>query len=285
MRIAVLGLGRMGVALGARLLERDHDVLVWNRSPGKAGELVEAGAKEVGSIAEAAGDVEVVVTMVANDEAVREVALGDGGVVPSLGPGAVYVDCSTVSPALSTELGEAAGSDRFVALPVLGAPSAVRSGAASYLAGGEEAVVARVEPMLAALSDKVRRYPSPAMALAAKLATNLVLLSAVTALAEAFAVGRAGGLDDDQLRTLLAESPMVPPGLRNRFDGVLTGEQEPWWGAALGAKDAGLAAALARSTGVELPVADAVRDRYDAAARAGLADADIATVGRLYRPR
>jgi 3-hydroxyisobutyrate dehydrogenase-like beta-hydroxyacid dehydrogenase len=205
--------------------------------------------------------------------------------VQSLAGAAVYVDCSTVSPALSAELAEAAGSDRFVALPVLGAPGAVRSGGATYLAGGEEAVVARLEPMLATLSDRVRRYPTPATALAAKLATNLILLSAVTALAEACAVGRAGGLTDDQLRALLAESPMVPPGLHNRFEGVLTGEQEAWWGAALGAKDAGLAAALAQSAGVEVPVAEAVRDRYDAAAQAGLADADIATVGRLYRPR
>ncbi|HEX3621867.1 MAG TPA: NAD(P)-dependent oxidoreductase [Acidimicrobiales bacterium] len=283
MRIAMLGLGRMGGALGARLLEGGHELAVWNRSPGKAGELVAAGARETGSVLEAVGDVEVAVTMLANDEAVRHVALDAGGVVASLAAGSVYVDCSTVSPALSTELAEAAGPERFVALPVLGAPAAVRSGAATYLAGGDGAAVARLEPMLRSLCDKVRRYPEPAMALAAKLATNLVLLSGVTALAESFAVGRAGGLTDDQLRDLLGESPMVAPGLRNRFDGVLTGEQEPWWGTALGAKDAGLAAALARSAGLDAPVAEAVQRRLDEAAGAGAPDDDIATVGRLYR--
>lgn len=284
-RIAVLGLGRMGRALGARLLEGGHELVVWNRSAGKAAELVDAGAEEAGSVAEAAAAVEVVVTALANDGAVRDVALGDRGVVASLGAGAVYVDCSTVSPGLSTELAESAGADRFVALPVLGAPAAVRSGAATYLAGGDDGVIDRIEPMMATLSGSIRRYPAPAVALAAKLATNLVLLAGVTALAESFAVGRAGGLTDDQLRALLGESPVVAPGLHNRFDGVLTGEHESWWNTTLGAKDAGLAGDLARAAGIGLPVADAVRSRLEEAAQAGLADADIATVGRLYRTR
>ncbi len=283
MRIAVLGLGRMGCALADRLLEGGHEVVVWNRSPGKAADLSDAGAKEVRTIREAVAPVDVVVTILADDEAVRHVALGDGGVVAALAPDSIYVDCSTVSPALSRELAGAAGADRFVALPVLGAPSAVRSGAAGYLAGGRDDVVARIGPMLASLSETVRHYPAPSLALAAKLATNLVLLAGATTLAESFAVGRAGGLGDDQLRDLLAESPMVAPGLRNRFDGILTGEHESWWSNALGAKDAGLAAALAREAGIDVPVAEAVHSRFDEAAGSGLADADIATVGRLYR--
>src|SRR5207247_11055151 len=82
---------------------------------------------------------------------------------------------------------------------------------------------------LASLTTDVRRYELPSQATAAKLASNLVLLAGITALAESFAVGRAGGLSDDELRNLLAESPLVAPGLRNRFAGLLTGAQEPWW--------------------------------------------------------
>jgi 3-hydroxyisobutyrate dehydrogenase len=283
MRIAVLGLGRMGAALAGRLVEEGHDVVVWNRSPGKGGELVDAGAKEASSIDEAVTSADVAVTFVSDDDAVRHVALDDGGVVASLAPESIYVDCSTVSPAMSAELAGAAGAERFVAMPVLGSPAAVRSGQGMYLAGGRDDVLDRLQPMVASLSKSVRRYPEPPLALTAKLTSNLVLLAGVATLAEAFAVGRAGGLTDDQLRELLAESPVVAPALHNRFEGVLGGDQDAWWTTTLGAKDARLAAALAEGDDVDVPVADAVRERFAEAARRGLDDADIVAVAQLYR--
>jgi len=87
----------MGQAVAARLMGGGHDVVVWNRSPGKAGKVVAAGGWEAHSIAEAVSGREVVVTSLANDDAVRGVALGDGGIRSAIGPEAVYADCSTVS--------------------------------------------------------------------------------------------------------------------------------------------------------------------------------------------
>src|SRR5438067_12029144 len=98
MRIAVIGLGRMGIAFAARLQEQGHEVVAWNRSPGKADELVDGGAKAASSVAEAVGITEVAVTFLSDDDAVRQVALDEEGVIPSLGPGQIYADCSTVSP-------------------------------------------------------------------------------------------------------------------------------------------------------------------------------------------
>jgi 3-hydroxyisobutyrate dehydrogenase len=279
MDVAVLGMGRMGSALAGRLLDGGHRVVVWNRSPGRAAELVAAGAREAPTVADAAKGADVVVTMLANDDAVRAVALGE--LRPALGDGTVYVDCSTVSPVLGAELAEAFPA-RFVALPVIGSPAAVRAGQAVFLAGGDRGLVVRLGPVLAALSSSIRRYATPSLALTAKLTSNLLLLSEVVALAEAFAVGRSGGLTDVQLRELLGPSPLVPPGLGNRFDGILTGAQDPWWTTVLGGKDAGLAIGVAHAAGVGLPVAEEVRRRYETAAVDGLADADIATVTRLY---
>ena len=105
----------------------------------------------------------------------------------------------------------------------------------------------------------------------------------MVALAESFAVGRSGGLTDDQLRELLGTSPMLPPGLKNRFEDVLGGSQEGWWTTVLGAKDAGLALEVARQAHVELPVAAVVQKAYEKAASSGLSDADIAAVTELYR--
>src|SRR5207237_996430 len=177
----------------------------------------------------------------------------------------------TVSPGLSAELAEAF-EPRFLAMPVLGSPAAVSAGQALFLTGGDAGIVDRLGPVTSSLSDTVRRYHSAPLAIAAKLATNLLLLSEVVALAESFAVGRSGGLRDDQLRDLLGASPLLPPGLKNRFEAVLDGSQEGWWTTVLGAKDAGLALDVARESHVELPVATVVRARYNEAASSGLDD-------------
>ena len=278
MDIAVLGMGRMGRALAARLLEGGHSVVVWNRSKGKADEVVSAGGREATSVADAVHGADVVITMLADDDALRDVALGE--LRPSIGQKTIYVDCSTVSPALSGELAEAFPGC-FLALPVLGSPLAVRAGQATYLPGGNADLVERLAPVLASLSDNVRRYDTEPLALTAKLATNLLLLSQVVALAETFAVGRCGGLTDDQLRELLGGNPLVA-GLKNRFEGVLTGSQDGWWSTVLGAKDAGLAIDIAQGADVELPVAQVVQSLYDKAAASGLDQADIAAVTELY---
>lgn len=279
MDIAVLGMGRMGSALAMRLLDGGHQVTVWNRSQGKAGEVVSAGAREAQNVADAVHDADVVITMLANDDAVRAVA---EDLRSSLGDQAIYVNTSTVSPALSSELARAFPG-RFLAMPVLGSPDAVRAGQAGYLPGGDGSVADRLAPLLSSLSTTVHRYDTPALATTAKLASNLLLLSQITALAESFAVGRSGGLSDDQLRELLGSSPMVAPGIKNRFEAVLTGPHDGWWTTVLGAKDATMAINLAHEANVELPEAEAVRRLYDQAAASGLDHADIAAVTDLYR--
>jgi 3-hydroxyisobutyrate dehydrogenase len=281
MDVAVLGMGRMGRALAGRLLEGGHQVTVWNRSKGRAGEVVAAGAREADSVADAVEGVDVVLTMVANDDAVRAVAFGQ--LRSSIGDGTIYVDSSTVSPGLSLELAEAF-EPRFLAMPVLGNPAAVSAGQAVFLTGGDAGIVDRLDPVISSLTNTVRRYDSAPLAIAAKLATNLLLLSEVVALAESFAVGRSGGLREDQLRELLGTSPLLPLGLKNRFEDVLGGSQEGWWTTVLGAKDAGLALGVARTADVELPVATVVQQAYEKAAASGLDDADIAAVTELYRP-
>jgi 3-hydroxyisobutyrate dehydrogenase-like beta-hydroxyacid dehydrogenase len=280
MDIAVLGMGRMGSALAIRLLGGGHRVTVWNRSKGKAGLVASAGAHEAASVTDAVRDADVVITMLANDDAVRSVALGE--LRSSIGDQSIYVNSSTVSPALNSELADAFPG-RFLAMLVLGSPDSVSAGQAVYLAGGDGSVADRVAPVLSSLSASIRRYPTPSQATAAKLASNLLLLSQVTALAESFAVGRSGGLSDDQLRELLGSSPMVAPGIGNRFEAVLTGPQDGWWTTVLGAKDAGLAISVARAANVELPEAEAVKRQYDQAAASGLDHADIAAVTDLYR--
>ncbi len=281
MKIAVLGLGNMGLALSERLLQGGHDLTVWNRSKGRADPLLQIGATEADTPAAAVASAEVVITSLANDDAVRGVALGEGGILSAIGD-RIYVDCSTISPGLSAELSEALA--RFVALPVLGAPQAVRSGDAMYLAGGAAETVDGIRPLLATLSERVKYYPRQEMASAAKLAANLLLLSGIATLAEAFTVARAGGLGDAELTDLFAESALVAPGVKNRFRAILEGSGPTWWTTELGAKDARLASeSVSAQDTTRLRIGPALRDLYQAAADAGFRDDDVAFVARIYR--
>jgi 3-hydroxyisobutyrate dehydrogenase-like beta-hydroxyacid dehydrogenase len=277
MQIAVLGMGRMGQAVAGRLLEQGVDVSVWNRSPGRTAEAVAAGARDAGSVEEAVAGADVTYSSLADDAAVRAVA----SQVRTAIDGGIYVEGSTISPRLGGEL--AAEFDRFAAMPVLGSPDVVRAGAATFLLGGPPDVVADLGPLWSALSSNHLVYASASHAYTAKLTVNLLLLDGIVALAESVAVGRSGGLTDDQLRELLAGSPMVAPGMRNRLEAVVSGGGSTWWSITLGAKDAGLAVALAGDAGAELPVTELVRRRYQEAARRGFQDDDIATVAALYR--
>ncbi len=280
MRIAVLGMGRMGRAVAGRLLEGGHRVSVWNRTPGRAGDLVGAGATEAGDIDAAVSGAEVVVTSLANDDAVRETALGERGLVASIGE-ATYLDASTVSPSLVRELDDA--FDRFAALPILGAPQAVSGGKATYLAGGRPELLEALAPALDSLGGSVKRFDRPELAAVAKVSLNLLLLSGIATLAEAVTVGRAGGLDDGQLADLLGDSPMVAPGMRNRLGAVIDGTGPTLWTTTLAAKDGGLAVSLAKEHDKGLVLAPVLADLYrEAAARRGLADEDMAAVARLY---
>ena len=281
MRIAVLGMGRMGRALAGRLQAGGHRLTVWNRTPGRAPEVVARGAREAAGVGDAVAGAQLVVTSLADDEAVAAIALGDGGVRSAIAPGAVYADASTASPALSRRLEES--FPRFAAMPILASPAGVAAGSGRYLVGCRREVRTLLEPVVASLSETVSWYDDPTQASTAKLASNLLLLDGVVALSESVALGRAGGLSDDQLRELLGSSPMLAPGLKNRFEGVLTGDLDPWWTAALGAKDARLAVETVAGRGGELPLTACAQRRYQEAS-AVEPGGDIVAVAALYRP-
>lgn len=280
MKVAILGLGRMGHAVAERLAH-SHELVVWNRSPEKAKDLVGPGVSRADRAPEAVRGADVVITSMPDDAAVDDLLFGEGGVGSALPAGSIYVDTSTISPSMSDRIDEAL--PHYVALPILGAPQAVRSGDAIYLAGGRTEHVEKLGPVLESLGGSVKCYARPAHALAGKLAVNLLLLSGVVTLAESITVGRAGGLDDSQLRDLLGDSPMLAPGLSNRFDAVFAGRGETWWPPPLAAKDAGLAVDVASTTGIALRLGPVIRAAYESATEMGLEDEDMVAVARLYR--
>ena len=286
MRLAVLGMGRMGHALAERLLAAGHAVTVWNRTPDKADDLVSNGARLAPSPAEAAQRAEATFTSLADDDAVRTVVTEPDGVAAGLGDG-ILIDASTVSPQTTAQLAGAVAG-RLLASPILGAPDAVVAGEATYLIGGPRELYDRLRPAFETLAAEARRRyvgEDPKLASTLKLLSNFLLMSGIAALAEAVATAQALGLADDLIRDYFGRLPLVAPALRNRLDDVVSGDHHGWFSTRLGAKDVRLAADLAASHGVRLPVAEAVQRRYEQAVAEGWADADIGAVVELLRQR
>jgi 3-hydroxyisobutyrate dehydrogenase-like beta-hydroxyacid dehydrogenase len=284
MRVAVLGMGRMGHALAERLLAGGHTLTVWNRTPGEADDLLARGAEQAATPAEAAAASELTLTSLADDAAVRAVVAGPDGAAASLGDG-MLADASTVSPQTTAQVSKAA-SGRFLASPILGSPMAVLEGEATYLIGGPRAHQDLARPVYETLADENhRRYvgEDPTVASTLKLISNYLLLTGIASLAEAVATAQAAGLDDTFIRDYFSRLPLVAPGLRNRLDDIISGDHRGWFPTTLGAKDVRLAEELALSHGLRLPVADAVKRRYEEAMADGWADADIAAVVELVR--
>jgi 3-hydroxyisobutyrate dehydrogenase-like beta-hydroxyacid dehydrogenase len=278
MRIAVLGMGKMGHAVAGRLLEGGHELTVWNRSPGKADDLAAKGATDLSGQAasDAASGAEVVITSLSDDAAVQAVIIDEGvaGALSSAsgaGTAAILVDMSTVSPKTSRHLAQVVGGQRFVAAPILGAPAGVASGEAVYLVAGPSGPRRALAPVFGTLTGRrVELGEDPGTALVVKLLSNALLLSGIAVLGEVVATARAAGLDDDFLRQFLGSSPLVAPALRNRLDNMIAGRHTGWFTTALGAKDTRLAKDMAVDLRLRLPLIEAVEQRYEDAAAEGM---------------
>lgn len=285
MRVAVLGLGKMGHAVAGRLLAGGHEVTVWNRSSGKADDLLAKGAEEASSPKEAVARAEAIITSLTDDSALSSVMEGDEGLVSQLPGSAVYLDMSTVSPATSRRLSEASSAS-FLASPILGAPQAVEAGRATYLVAGPQAAFEQVGPLLAALSEQVR-YLGEEVELAPqmKLLANYLLLSGIAVLGELVSVAEAVGLKDDVMLEFLQASPLVADGLHNRLEALFSGQHTGWFTTTLGAKDLRLADQLAKEAQLALPLLELVKSRYEEASATDHAGDDLTAIVELTRPK
>ncbi|GAC1635908.1 MAG: 2-hydroxy-3-oxopropionate reductase [Chloroflexota bacterium] len=283
MRVTVLGLGFMGSAIANRLLDTGYPVTVWNRTSAKAGPLVERGAVQAPAPVEAATGADVVVTLLTNDAAVREVSLGEGGVAHALPRGATLVDMSTVSPDTSRALAAAVPDGRFVDAPILGGPEATQQGKARLLLGGREDIVRALEPLWNDLSAGYSYCGDNGRAATLKILSNLILVGSITLLAEAVVVAQSLGLPNTVLRDVFGSSPAVAPGAKARLEDIMEGDHRGWWTVTLAEKDMRLALALAAEGNVDLPLTSAMERMLGQARDQGFADLDLGAIVELLR--
>lgn len=279
-RLAFCGLGQMGSAMAARLLEAGHDLTVWNRSPGRADELVRSGAVLAASPAEAADGAEGVMTMLADPTALNAVVFGTAGLpglAEGLKPGGTLIEMSTVGPdALRGVAGRLGSTLQVMDAPVLGSLAQVKAGTLKIFVGGPVELMERWRPELEVLGTPYHLGPLGSGA-AMKLVANSTLGALMTAFGEALAIGAALGLDQAKVLEMLAGSPIGVTASGKRAN-VESGSYRPNFKLALAVKDLDLVVETATRAGVELRVAEAARSWFKEALADGLGAMDYSAV-------
>lgn len=286
MDVGVVGLGPMGSAMARVLMKAGHNVTVWNRTAEKAEPLVRDGARQAKTPAEAA-DREAVLTSLANDEAVSAVVFGQDGVASALPRGAAHLSTSTISLALSERLTEehARRGQVFVSSPVLGRPPAAEAGKLFVLAGGAEAAISQVRPVLDALGQRLFVIgDQPSQANLVKLCANFMIFSTIEQLGEVFAICAKAGVDTGRVFEFLTNSFYTAPVHKN-YGSLIVEEKfdPPGAKVTLGHKDNRLFLAAGEALAVPLPYASILRDRFLTTIARGEEGLDFAVISRRAR--
>jgi 3-hydroxyisobutyrate dehydrogenase len=269
-RVAVVGLGAMGSRIARRLLDAGNELVVWNRTPEKAADLLAAGATLAESPAAAVEDCEVVITMVANPDALRDVTEAPDGIASGIRESSTLIEMSTVGPDAVTRLASVIPDGvGLLDAPVLGSRSEVEAGSLHIFVGGADELFERWRAFLSHLGSPIHVGPLGSGA-AAKLVANSTLFTTVGGLGEAFALADALGLSRNAAFEVLSRSPLGEQAKRRR-KAFEAGDYPPRFPLSLAHKDAELVASAAAKSQIEL--------RLSEAARSWLADADAASWG------
>ena len=284
MKVGFIGLGNMGVGMAANLLRAGLEVTVYNRTPNKGQALIDQGAHMAQQVEDACrGD--AVITMVADDGAVEGIVFGEGGVLKSLGKGAIHISMSTISVALSERLAAAHASagQRFMAAPVFGRPDAAAAGKLFIVAAGAADVFDACVPLLEAMGQKIVRVGEmPREANLVKLSGNFLIASVIEALGEAMALVGKAGIDRSQYLDILTSTLFTAP-IYKTYGGLIAKEkfEPPGFAAPLGFKDIRLTLAAAETLRVPMPLASIIHDRLLTLIARGGEGLDWSAIGQL----
>lgn len=287
MNVSMIGLGAMGAAMVRNLLGKGVTVTVWNRSRAMVDELAAEGAVPAADVDEAF-KADVVLSMLAHDQAMREV-LVDSGVLARAPKGVVHINLATISTALAGELA-ALHADLglgYVAAPVFGRPLVAQAGGLNVLAAGAQDAVSVAMPVLERLAAKV--WPlgeDPVRATALKLAGNFMIVSAIESMGEAVALGEAYGVPAPELLDMLSSTLFAAP-IYKIYGGMIAERRytPPGFAAELGLKDVRLVLDAAEAKGLSMPLADLAEASLEMLLCGEKKNLDLAALAEVARGR
>jgi 3-hydroxyisobutyrate dehydrogenase-like beta-hydroxyacid dehydrogenase len=287
MRVALIGAGRMGSAMGGRVADAGHDLVVFNRTRVRADDLAQrTGAEVADTVGEAVAAADVCLVSLADDAAVTAVYLDDDGLITGLQAGAVVCDLSTVAPATIRGLAPLVGQKDATLLdtPVSGSVSTVESGTLTVMVGGDQDAIDRARPVLDAFAKSIFHMGDVGAGATTKLVVNSLVHSLNVAVSEALVLAENAGLDREAVYDVFEAGVVGAPYVKYKRKAFLRpGEVPVAFSLDLVAKDQELIHDLAEQTGTRMDQAEVSRRLVAEAVSAGMADRDMSAVAEFLR--
>jgi 2-hydroxy-3-oxopropionate reductase len=283
-RIGFIGLGIMGAPMAANLRAAGYPLTVHNRSRAAVDALAELGATPAGSPREVAASSDVVITMLPDSPDVEAAVLGPDGVVDGIAPGSLYIDMSTIAPAVSRTIAAVLAGNGVDAVdaPVSGGESAARAGELSIMAGGADEAIERAQPIFDVLGKATTRIGPPGAGQVAKAANQVVVALTIQAVAEALVLAHKAGVDPARVRAALLGGFAQSRILDLHGERMLDGAYEPGFKLRLHRKDLAIALQLGREEQVPLFATAQAAGLMDALIAQGAGDRDHSALATLY---
>ena len=284
-RVGFCGLGTMGGAMAANLRRVGFPLTVWNRSAGRAAELLELRAVQGASPAAVAEASDVVVICVSDSPDVEAVLFGPEGVSAGASPGTLVVDCSTISPTASRDFAArlAAQGVAMVDAPVSGGSEGAQKATLTIMVGGEPADVERARPVLEAMGRSVTHMGPLGAGQATKAVNQVMLCGTYLGVAEGLVLAIRAGLDPEQVVEALGGGAAASWVLENRSGRMIADEYPLGFKVSLHLKDVMIALAMARESGVAMPVAALAAQFENGLVAQGHGDDDVSALARAIR--
>jgi 3-hydroxyisobutyrate dehydrogenase-like beta-hydroxyacid dehydrogenase len=278
--IGYVGLGVMGGNMVARLLEKGHSVTGYNRTKSKAQWLIDKGMKWADSPRAVAEACDITFSMVTNSAACTDIFEGPDGMLAGVTAGKLFIDMSTISPAVSRGLADRVrekGGD-MVDAPVSGSVITLQQGKLSVMVGGSAETFDKVKIVLGDVGPKVTHVGENGLALVTKIACNLSLAVQMLAFSEGVLIAEKCGIKRDVIVDVLTHSVIASPMVQYRGPFVLKMVEEAWFDVSMMQKDMLLALELGRQMDVPMPTTAATNEMLTAARGMGLGKFDFAII-------
>jgi 2-hydroxy-3-oxopropionate reductase len=284
MKIGFIGLGIMGKPMSRNLLKAGHQLVVFNRSKGAMNELVAAGASAAANPREVAKQAEIVITMLPNSPHVREVVLGEAGIIEGAGKGSVVIDMSSIAPLVSREIAARLAEKGIEMLdaPVSGGEPKAIEGTLSVMVGGKKEIFDKCYPVMKAMAGSVVLVGSAGAGNIAKLANQVIVALNIAAVSEALVLAAKAGVDPDLVYQAIRGGLAGSAVLDAKAPLIMDRKFNPGFRIDLHIKDLNNVLETSHSIGVPLQLTASVMEMMQALKVDGLGDADHGSIVRFY---
>jgi 3-hydroxyisobutyrate dehydrogenase-like beta-hydroxyacid dehydrogenase len=282
--IGFIGLGTMGAPMAANLLRKGYAVTVYNRTPGKADQLLELGADEAATPAETVRTANAVITMISNDAAIEEVYYGEQGLLAGLKPGTTVIDSSTISPALARRIAGdvAARFGDFLDAPVTGSKPAAENGSLVFMVGGSRQVCQDNQDLLLAMGrDVIYMGPSGSGA-TAKLAHNTIVGINLAGLVEGMSIAAKAGIDANSFLHLVQSGGAASKQADLKGKKIIDRDFSVQFSLSLMLKDLRLSSVLSDGLNVSTPMLEASKSLFQMSDALGYGEEDLSALAQVY---